>query len=56
MFLPFIFEWDMPSWLWPQIRHHFLWDDTEDGTESEFLLEDAMGIEEQVVHAFMRAL
>lgn len=50
MLLPFKFEWDV------SIGHYSLLDDTEDGTESELLLEGAVGIEEQVVHASMHAL
>lgn len=50
MFLPFKFQWDVP------IGHHSLWDDTEDGTESELLLEGATGIEEQVVRASVHTL
>lgn len=50
MFLPFKFEWDVPH------GHHSLWDDTEDGTESELLLEGATETEEQVVRASVHTL
>ena len=38
------------------IGHHSLWDDIEDGSESELLLEGAVRTEEQVVHLSMDAL
>lgn len=56
MFSPSKFGWDIPSYLWPQIGHRSLWDDTKNGTERELLWEGAGGTEGQAVHAAMHTL
>lgn len=56
MFSPFKFGWDVPSYLWPRLGHHSLWDDTKGGTERELLWECAGETEGQVLHVAMHTL